>query len=104
MLCRCCQSQAISQYGVRRVVNNVLMHKHLRIILGSKSAEDYYDVVGGQCVSDHQTVCLNHLNITRGNPALAAVGQLDVGEAGNIVQDAHAGAFVEDEQVLGAIR
>ncbi len=54
MLCRCCQSQAISQYGVRRVVNNVLMHKHLRIILGSKSAEDYQHLAENQQLSDQR--------------------------------------------------
>ena len=46
---------------------------------------------------------LDQLDILFRNPALAAVGQLDVGEAGHPVQDFHLGAFVQDEQVLGRL-
>jgi len=39
---------------------------YLRKILGSKSAEDYYDVVGGQCVGDQRPTPL--LVIPRAQP------------------------------------
>ena len=87
--------------GVNGYVSPATEEAYAHTLLDILADKDGYARV---CAAAHRDLCLNHLNITRGNPALAAVGELDVGEAGNIVQDAHAGAFVEDEQVLGAIR
>ena len=46
---------------------------------------------------------LNHFNVRGGDPALATVGQFDVGVGADVVQDLHGSAFVQDEEVLGAL-
>ena len=55
-------------------------------------------------VRDQPRPASDYFNVTGGDPALAAVGEDNVGEAANFVQDADAGAFVEDEEVLSNIR